>query len=1143
MRCIALALVLVSVVVPLHADDGIPAQTLADLKAATVFIKVSAARGASSGSGFVMSVEDDTALIVTNEHVVTPPSSAGKRTKIEVIFNSGRAAAEKTLEADLLAADEARDLAVLRVKGVKGIAKPLHRSEKTEPTETMTVYMLGFPFGQALSASRGNPSVTIGKGTVSALRENDLGEIGVIQIDGDLNPGNSGGPVVDSRGRLIGVAVARITGTRIGLAIPPLELQRMLDGRLGSLTTNVVKIENGNAEVEVTLRFIDPLRKVTKAAIRVRHKRSTSESDPSGKGLDRKPLPEAEEFPLVLDPAAQKATGKFVLRIQDKLATEFWLQPVFTNGVKAGNVVASASLDPAGRVAVTPRPRPTPNDPRLTPPDTMAPEELPALKPLAGKLPEPTAGTLTVADKPTTISNLKVTRLRVGNGTENRCLCWAPDHKSFYHLDAMGKVRRISVPEFKEAAVLDTGRLCSWLTMSALGPVLTLTDGGEAWLLDPDSLKVIRRLPVGTSKRVVSAPTLSFAYAPASTTNGDKLIVVDLKAGKALRQIRIRSLAQLGGITQDAVISPDGKYLFFTFMNSIQRYKLDGDDLTIDDTSPKIISGSFHGISVGDDFVCAPSGGGNAGFDGHERPGYGTFIFHQSDLKTPVVTIKSGAYPRSVGFDSRAGLIYTQNHGHELIVFTKGGIMLREYKLAEPGPGYGRPSEKMQYLVHPDGRKLFVACTADGPGRQSPATFCYVELPGTNDEIAAAPQAVPVVPLPNPTPNSIPIRPGSPSRPGTGALEIPIDPALYSLPPAAALPEPGPGEGNVAGEQTTLNELKLTRLTIGSGVAPACLCWAADAKSFYHLDGKGIVRRVSFPGFKVEAMLDPGASGEWLSLSALGPILSLGEGRAWLLDPVTLKVKSRLPTGKARRVLSAPMLTIAYAFMHDMREPTLAAIDLNEGKPLKVWSLRGLYLSGDRRIGFSQYFNIDLPAITADGKYFFAWSSGCAIRFKLDGATVSFEDFTPRPTKMAFKGLSVVPEFITLPIDNRLVFYRQGDLRASALTVPLGSLSGVAGFDTKAELIYAETTDHELAVFTRSGTLLKEFAYKAASKTTTPKQPKSPLAQRFTGSATPGTILQFLVHPDGRKLLILTEDRSTIHRTMLTYAELPESLK
>ncbi len=68
----------------------------------------------------------------------------------------------------------------------------------------------GFPFGKALSTTKGNPAVTVGKASVSSLRTGPDGGLAYVQIDGNLNPGNSGGPVVDAKGRLVGVAVATI---------------------------------------------------------------------------------------------------------------------------------------------------------------------------------------------------------------------------------------------------------------------------------------------------------------------------------------------------------------------------------------------------------------------------------------------------------------------------------------------------------------------------------------------------------------------------------------------------------------------------------------------------------------------------------------------------------------------------------------------------------------------------------------------------------------------------------------------------------------------------------------------------------------------------------------------------------------------
>ena len=692
MRRARLALVFLFALDPsLRADDTIPAKTLEDLKAATVFIKVEAGRISQTGTGFVLKVDDDTALIVTNEHVVTVPRPFPPATRIEVVFQSGRAKLEKTVRAEVLATDAGRDLAVLRVKGVKDFATAIDFSKKTIATETTTIFALGFPFGKALSTGQGNPAVTIGKGTVSSLREDDNGELAVIQIDGDLNPGNSGGPVVDSQGRLVGIAVAKITGTRIGLAIPPGELSKMLDGRLARLSTRVVKVEDGTAEVEVTVGFIDPLGKVSKASVRILRK-TPGEPDPSGKPKDRKPIPGAEEFALKVDPGTQQAVARIPLKNADKGIVDFWVQPIYTNGAKPDLLVSSGSMrvDFSGKVAVGPK------GPNSLGPKGQTPTP-------SGPAPEPKlSGGVAAASADT--GDLKVTKLTIGTGAGPGCMCWTTDGKGFYHLDGKGTIRLIGFPEAKELAALETGKKCDWISLSAAGLVVTVSDAQEAWVLDAKTLKVGARMPIAKAKRVVSSPQLVHAFAAESDFGRGTVTVLDLKAGKLAKQFEVSSLAAKGFIGFDnPTFSPDGKFLFAEGLEQVFRFAVDGATLKFEETGPRIIQGAHTGLSVGPDYVAAPSGGGNYGIGDMKRTSYSTYLFTHDNLKTPALTLSSGAYPSAVGFDKSAGLFYAQNAKSQLIVFDKDANKLKEYDLTG-----GRFKQVRQFLVHPDGRKLLV---------------------------------------------------------------------------------------------------------------------------------------------------------------------------------------------------------------------------------------------------------------------------------------------------------------------------------------------------------------------------------------------------------------------------------------------------
>lgn len=316
---------------PVRGDGQIPPALLAKLKAATVFIKVRAGAWEASGSGFVLRVEGDTALIVTNDHVVTPPAKAGvaRHAELEAVFHSSRKN-EFGRKAELIAADQDHDLAVLRVNGVRSAAdfpSPLNTSEKFALSETMPVYIFGFPFGEMLSTTRGNPAVTIGKGTISSLREDESGDPAFIQIDGDVNPGNSGGPVVDSRGRLVGVTVAKLRGTNIGMAIPLVELTRMLVGRVGNLEFRINRVVRDTVEMDVRGSLIDPMDRVKSASLRVVR----------ADDLKRKPTVGAEGKWTALDGSEKtdlKMAGKGVtcrvelpLRGRDRGQIEIYFQP------------------------------------------------------------------------------------------------------------------------------------------------------------------------------------------------------------------------------------------------------------------------------------------------------------------------------------------------------------------------------------------------------------------------------------------------------------------------------------------------------------------------------------------------------------------------------------------------------------------------------------------------------------------------------------------------------------------------------------------------------------------------------------------------------------------------------------------------
>jgi predicted Zn finger-like uncharacterized protein len=304
------------------ADDH-AARGLDELKAATAYVKVSAGPLRATGSGFLIKVDGNTGYVVTNDHVANPvdpdlrPGVAAGwgAPEITLVFRSGTKD-ERSFRAELVGDDAERDLAVLKVAGVADLPRPLDITAAPKLAETLPVTVFGFPFGDALAMHVGNPSITVSKGSVSSIRRDERGEVVRVQIDGALNPGNSGGPVVDADGHLVGVAVASIRGANIGLAIPGGELSRMLDGRVGAVRAVTRGVTDANAEVEVQVQVIDPLRRIQSVA--VHYLRSDLVKDnPRPEGHGNWPeLPGAQRLALRLD--GSRAVGTFVVLAADK---------------------------------------------------------------------------------------------------------------------------------------------------------------------------------------------------------------------------------------------------------------------------------------------------------------------------------------------------------------------------------------------------------------------------------------------------------------------------------------------------------------------------------------------------------------------------------------------------------------------------------------------------------------------------------------------------------------------------------------------------------------------------------------------------------------------------------------------------------
>jgi S1-C subfamily serine protease len=176
------------------------------------------------GSGFVVSRDGE---IATNAHVVTTGEGDEIRraNQVYVEFADGN-----QVTAKIVGHDPNADIALLKVDPAGLTLRPLPIAKGSEVEVGTPVAAIGSPFGEKQSLSVGVVSAV--DRAIGSLTEFQIS--GAIQTDAAINPGNSGGPLVDGRGRVIGVNQQIKTrsggGEGVGFAVPAPVVQRSLDG-------------------------------------------------------------------------------------------------------------------------------------------------------------------------------------------------------------------------------------------------------------------------------------------------------------------------------------------------------------------------------------------------------------------------------------------------------------------------------------------------------------------------------------------------------------------------------------------------------------------------------------------------------------------------------------------------------------------------------------------------------------------------------------------------------------------------------------------------------------------------------------------------------------------------------------------------
>jgi S1-C subfamily serine protease len=201
----------------------------------------SAPQLSGQGSGFIV---DEEGHILTNYHVIDGAS------EVNVTLHDG-----ETVSAQVVGTDRENDLALLKVDAgaISGISPlPWGDSDKVKPGQLAIA--LGSPFGLEGSITVG---VISGLGrALSSTQERPI--TNMLQTDAAVNPGNSGGPLLDSKGEVIGINTAiEASSSGIGFAIPINNASSLLPALLqgGEISNPWLGISGTNIDQELASRL------------------------------------------------------------------------------------------------------------------------------------------------------------------------------------------------------------------------------------------------------------------------------------------------------------------------------------------------------------------------------------------------------------------------------------------------------------------------------------------------------------------------------------------------------------------------------------------------------------------------------------------------------------------------------------------------------------------------------------------------------------------------------------------------------------------------------------------------------------------------------------------------------------------------
>ena len=623
-----------------------------------------------------------------------------------------------------------RDLAVLVVKSDK-LPTVIKSTPSIPLTETMPIYVFGFPFGADLTTAGDSPAITVSKGAISSIRKDRFGRVYMIQVDASINPGNSGGPMIAQDGTLIGIAVSKLEGTQIGFSIPVADLRDMLWGRIYDVSFRRADHFEKGVKLDVQGRLIDPLQKLTKVSLHfLPLKKLTKIPTPKDNGDWGLLSSDAVEFEMKI--SGTQVSTQIVLASAGPGQAEYVVQPSYIRGdgkktfgppglldvisLRRGtedDLAAGGGALPA--VPKKPKP-PLPDDDWLTQPPqavtdfTGMTEEDGFFYQPPGQV-YPVSRTAIAEENPLgTGTTLVVRRLRIPAAEAVPQVVWSPDGNRLYLATGRGAIRVLSLPDMQEKSRLELGGACSHLESSREGLVAVLSTSQHLAVIDPEELTVKKHIRLPGVAAVACSPGSSHAYVLTSLLS-DEILVIDLKQGRLVARVNAKEVAGKPEPGQIALtdfnglkLSPDGKYLFTCCSGALHRLSVEGARLSYDDSTLNLRTHIDAGTAFTHDskYLLAGVHGGLSLPSHPTLKTGGVYIYPMSNLQQPSLSLETAHAPVGMALDAANRRAYILDPLPRLCFHELAGQKPREYPLDSQ---FGRPRE---LFLHPHSRGLVV---------------------------------------------------------------------------------------------------------------------------------------------------------------------------------------------------------------------------------------------------------------------------------------------------------------------------------------------------------------------------------------------------------------------------------------------------